>query len=118
MVSFILARVVGYSSLRSGIPSECPPKSLLTSCLVFSGSNPSFLFQKKYHHLLMVAFLLARAVGFEPTYCQSQSLMPYRLATPEYLYHNNKTHFLFQYSLKNIVTFLTKSQIFYLLCLF
>ena len=29
--------------------------------------------------------MVARVVGFEPTYCQSQSLMPYRLATPEFL---------------------------------
>ena len=38
------------------------------------------------------AFFMAGAQGFEPRKCQSQSLMPYRLATPQYfqqtiLYH-------------------------------
>ena len=41
-------------------------------------------------------YFLAGVQGFEPRKCQSQSLMPYRLATPQYfqhsiLYHNESS---------------------------
>ena len=37
-------------------------------------------------------FSLAGVQGFEPRKCQSQSLMPYRLATPQYFQHSVLYH--------------------------
>ena len=42
---------------------------------------------------------LAGAQGFEPRKCQSQSLMPYRLAMPQYLIFILTTYTLYQMDL-------------------
>ena len=43
-----------------------------------------FSLPQKKNHKLVLFFILAGVGGFEPPKCQSQSLVPYRLATPQY----------------------------------
>ena len=42
---------------------------------------------------------MAGVQGFEPRKCQSQSLMPYRLATPQYFQHSVLYHTEFALSI-------------------
>ena len=59
--------------------------SRLQTCfqLDHSFSNPPVeIIIKKNHHKMI--FYLAGLGGFEPPKCQSQSLVPYRLATAQY----------------------------------
>ena len=53
--------------------------------------KPLWVLGFRRRHLFRSA-ILAGAQGFEPRKCQSQSLMPYRLATPQYFQHSILYH--------------------------
>ena len=74
----IYFNVMFRKNLRSPFKNS-PPDYFFTA--FESQSIPVF---KTKNHPIGWLFILAGVQGFEPRKCQSQSLMPYRLATPQY----------------------------------
>ena len=66
----------------NGFSRTCEPHLCLQSKHKYSSNTPFRTKQKG--HRFGVLFVLAGMDGFEPSKCQSQSLVPYRLATSQY----------------------------------
>ena len=66
----------------NGFSRTCEPHLCLLCKRKYSSNTPFRAKQKG--HRFGVLFVLAGMDGFEPSKCQSQSLVPYRLATSQY----------------------------------
>ena len=66
-------------------PRKQPLASIYFRPEIFDKKSPDSLWNLGLSDLhLLRSEKVAGAQGFEPRKCQSQSLMPYRLATPQY----------------------------------
>ena len=92
---------------------------LRTRCQIASQFEGLFIGElnekEKVAHMCYLLFL-AGVQGFEPRKCQSQSLMPYRLAMPHHntIYYNHFITFcqeFFKKNLENLRLFLTRTYI-------